>query len=76
MESAGSGKKNWFRMEPTGSGKKLAGSVRNWSEAVQGAGLNRSRLETGWTGRFNQFQFGSDNTGIGTCGRLEKPKEG
>jgi hypothetical protein len=60
-EPAGSGKKNRFRTEPAGSGKKPAGSVRNRSEAVQGAGLNRSGLGTGRTGRFYRFRFGSCN---------------
>jgi hypothetical protein len=60
-EPAGSGKKNRFRTEPAGSGKKPAGSVRNRSEAVQGAGLNRSGLGTGRTGRFYRFRFGSGN---------------
>jgi transposase InsO family protein len=62
-EPAGSGKKNRFRTKPAGSGKKPDGSIRNRSEAVQGAGLNRSGLETGRTGRFYRFRFGSCNYG-------------
>jgi hypothetical protein len=62
MEPAGLGKKNRFRTEPASLGKKPVGSVWNRSEAVQGAGLNRSGLGTGRTGWFYRFRFGSGNT--------------
>jgi hypothetical protein len=55
--------KNRFHMELAGSGKKT-GSVRNRSKAVFGGGSGRSGLETGWTGRFYRFRFGSCNTAL------------
>jgi hypothetical protein len=62
-EPTGFGRKNWFCTEPEGSGKKLASSIQNQFEAVQGVGLNRSGLETGRTGQFYWFWFGFGNYG-------------